>query len=62
VITGQAVEQGQEPLDQIHGGLDDRQFAAAGGGAGGQAWCEGAIEGDGWCTEMPNTMASWTFP
>jgi predicted HAD superfamily Cof-like phosphohydrolase len=31
VIAGQAVEQGHEPLDQIHGGLDNRQFAATGG-------------------------------
>jgi len=31
LIAGQAVEQGHEPLDEIHRGLDDRQFAAAGG-------------------------------
>lgn len=31
VNAGQAVEEGHEPLDQVHGGLDDRQLAAAGG-------------------------------
>jgi hypothetical protein len=30
VIAGHRGEQGHEPLDQDHGGLDDRQFAAAG--------------------------------
>jgi hypothetical protein len=30
VIAGHRGEQGHEPLDQVHGGLDDPQFAVAG--------------------------------
>ena len=41
VIAGQAVEKGHKPLDQIHGGLNDQQFAAGRGGTGeghGERW------------------------
>jgi hypothetical protein len=34
LIAGQAVQEWHEPLDRICGGLQDRQFAAAGGEGG----------------------------
>jgi len=61
VIAGQAVEQRHKQLDQIHGGLDDRQFAAAGGGAGVRHGVRDGARG-GWRMKMPITLAPWTFP
>ena len=40
VIEGKAVEQEHEPQNQVDAGLEDRQFAAVGGGYGVGRWDE----------------------